>query len=320
MKTAGIVVNYRTPELTVQVVNALRAEMRALEPFCIYLVDNASGDKSIPFFKEAAERDHWQGEVELIEAPRNGGFGYGINQAVRRALALEAPPDYFYILNSDAFADPGSLPRLVAFLDSHPDAGLAGSHIRGTDGSTQVSRFRFPSVWSEIETSASVGLLTRLLRNYVVSQPVPTSDCEVDWISGTSMLVRRTTFEKSGLFDEGYFLYFEEIDFCHSARKAGFKSYFVADAPITHIGAVSTGMVDETRRMPTYWFDSRYRYFRKHHGAAYATACDVARAVGLVIWHTKERALGRPGRGRPRMLRDFVSASWKNLLRLGRTS
>jgi GT2 family glycosyltransferase len=314
MRVAGIIVNYRTAELTVQVVHALRAEMTSLAPFCIYLVDNASGDDSIPRFKEASAKDGWQSEVEIIEAPRNGGFGYGINQAVRRALSLPDPPDYFYVLNSDAFADPGSLARLVAFLDDHPSAGLAGSHIHGPDGKTQVACFRFPSLWSELEDSASFGVLTQLLRRHVVSLPLPTSDCEVDWISGSSMLIRRSTFEKSGLFDEGYFLYFEEVDFCRSARAAGFKSYFVADAPITHIGAVSTGFTDQTRRMPSYWFDSRSRYFRKHHGEAYAAACDVARVLGLLVWHAKERALGRPAKTRPSLMRDLILASWKNFL------
>jgi GT2 family glycosyltransferase len=300
------------------VVNALRAEMRSLVPFCIYLVDNASGDDSVPLLEEAAKKHAWQGEVELIEAPRNGGYGYGINQAVRRALALSAPPTYLYVLNSDAFADPGSLARLVAFMEAHPDAGLAGSHIHGPDGKTQVAGFRFPTLWSELEDAAAFGLLTRLLRRHVVSLALPDADREVDWISGSSMLIRRSAFEKSGLFDESYFLYFEEVDFCHSARKAGFKSYFVADAPITHIGAVSTGFTDETRRMPSYWFDSRSRYFRKHHGIAYATACDVARFLGLVIWQVKERALGRPAKTRPRIMRDFLAASWKNLLSSGR--
>lgn len=313
MRIAGIVINYRTPDLTIQAVNALREEMRAVAPFCIYLVDCASGDDSVPLFKQAAQRDGWQGEVVLVEAPRNGGFGYGINQAVRRALALTNPPAYFYILNSDAFADRGSLARLVAFLDSHPEWGLAGSHIRGTDGKSQVAAFRFPSVFSELESSARLGLLTHVLRKYVVSLPVPQTDCEVDWISGTSMLVRRSTFEQTGLFDEGFFLYFEEIDFCHSARKAGIKACFVANAPITHLGGASTGMTDTTRRMPAYWFDSRYRYFRKHHGVVYATGCDLARAFGMVIWYAKERALGRPRTGRPHLLRDLLSASWKNL-------
>jgi GT2 family glycosyltransferase len=312
MRIAGIVVNYRTPELTIRVINSLREEMKTVAPFCIYLVDNASADNSIPLFKEVAIRDRWQDDIVLVEAPRNGGFGYGINQAVRRALARENPPAYFYVLNSDAFADVGSLARMVAFLDAHPEAGLAGSHIRGPDGKTQVAAFRFPSLLGEIESSAGLGLLTRVLRNHVVSLPVPESDCAVDWISGTSMLIRRSTFEKVGLFDENFFLYFEEIDFCRSARKAGLAAYFVADAPITHIGSVSTGMEDTTRRMPGYWFDSRYRYFRKHHGLAYATACDVARICGMVLWQAKVRVLGRPDRGRPQIVRDFVSASWRS--------
>jgi len=315
MRIAGIIVNYRTPELTLEVTTSLRKEMKTLAPFRIYVVDNASGDSSIPLFKAAAARDAWGDEVELVEAPRNGGFGYGINQAVRRGLALPEPPDYFYVLNSDAFVDPGSLGRLVSFMEGHSDAGLAGSHIHGTDGKTQVAAFRFPTILSEFESSANFGPITQALRKHVVSLPVPERDCEVDWISGTSMLIRRETFDKAGFFDEGFFLYFEEIDFCLTARKAGFKSYFVADAPITHIGAVSTGMIDETRRMPSYWFDSRFRYFRKHHGAIYATACDLTRAAGMLAWYAKEKALRRPGKTRPKMLRDLLAASWKNLRR-----
>jgi N-acetylglucosaminyl-diphospho-decaprenol L-rhamnosyltransferase len=219
------------------------------------------------------------------------------------------------VLNSDAFVGPGSLDRLVGFMDAHPDAGLAGSHIRGTDGETQVAAFRFPSLLGEFESSANLGPVTQLLRNHVVSLPVPESDREVDWISGTSMLIRREVFETAGFFDEEYFLYYEEIDFCRTARNAGFKSYFVANAPITHVGAASTGLIDETRRMPAYWFDSRYRYFRKHHGVVYATACDLTRIAGTLVWHAKERALLRPSKGRPNMLRDLLAASWKNLRR-----
>lgn len=317
MRIAGIIVNYRTPELTLDVTRSLRKEMKSLAPFRIYLVDNASGDNSVPLFKQAATHDAWGDEVELVEAPRNGGFGYGINQAARRGLMLEQPPDYFYVLNSDAFVDPGSLLRLVAFMDNHPDAGLAGSHIHGPDGKTQVAAFRFPSILSEFESSANFAPVTQVLRKHVVSLPLPDRDCEVDWISGTSMLIRRETFDRAGFFDEGFFLYFEEIDFCLTARKAGFKVYFVADAPITHIGAVSTGMIDETRRMPAYWFDSRYRYFRKHHGALYASACDLTRAAGMLVWYAKEKMLRRPGKVRPRLLRDLVSAGWKNLRQSG---
>ena len=313
MTVTAIVINYRTPALSLEAVGSLQAEMKSPAPIRIYLVDNASGDDSLPMFKRALERPDWRDSVELLESPRNGGFGYGINLAVRRALATGKPPDYFYVLNPDALVEPGSLARLLAFAGRHPEVGLAGSHIHGTDGKTQVAAFRFPSLLGEIENATSLGPLTWLLHKHVVSLPSPASDCRVDWISGTSMLIRRSTFETIGFFDEDFFLYFEEVDFCRRAKTAGIEAWFVAGAPITHIGAVSTGMNDEDRAMPAYWFDSRHRYFRKHHGVAYAAACDVARVLGMLTWRAKERAVGRTGKWRPNLLRDFVAASWKNL-------
>jgi len=313
MRVAGIIVNYRTPELTCKAVASLLTEWSARERFPIYLVDNASPDDSVTALNQAIAREGWQDSVVLIEAPTNGGFGYGINLAVRHTLAAGQKPDYYYILNPDALVEPGSLSRLVAFLDGHPQAGLAGSHIRGTDGNTQVAAFRFPSLLGELENAAGMGFVTRLLGKYAVSLPPPTVDRAVDWISGTSMLIRRAVFESVGFFDEEFFLYFEEVDFCRRAREAGIESWFVADAPITHIGAASTGMMDETRPMPSYWFHSRLRYLRKHHGIAYAAGCDLARVLGMLAWRTKERALGRPGKWRPHLLRDFCAAGWKSL-------
>ena len=313
MSVAGVIVNYRTAELALEAVSSLLAEMQSLPGGRVYLVDNASGDDSLATFAQAIERRGWQSAVVLIAAPRNGGFGYGVNLAVRRALATEPLPDYLYVLNPDAQVEPGSLARLLAFAERHPQAGLAGSHIRGTDGQTQVAAFRFPSLWGELEGTANIGLLTRLLARHAVSLPLPDADREVDWISGTSMLIRRSTFEAVGLFDEEFFLYFEEVDFCRRAKLAARPAWFVAGAPITHIGAVATGMRDESRPMPGYWFDSRHRYLRKHHGAAYAVLCDVAQVLGTFAFQAKQRVLGRSGNPRPHLLRDMCAKSWQHL-------
>lgn len=317
MILTAVVINYGTPELSIEAVASLQAEMKPFAPFRIYLVENASPDDSLVVLQRAIAQRGWQDSVALVAAPRNGGFGYGINLAVARALATGDAPEYFYVLNPDALVEPGSLARLVAFLDRHPDAGLAGSNIHDPEGKSQAAAFRFPSLLGELEDAARVGLLTQLLRKHVISPPSPAVDCAVDWISGTSMLIRRSTFARVGFFDEDFFLYFEEIDFCRRASSVGIQSWFVADAPITHIGAVSTGMMDQTRPMPPYWFESRHRYFRKHHGAAYSAACDVARVLGMITWLGKERALGRPGKWRPHLLRDFLAASWKDLIKSG---
>lgn len=314
MKIAGIIVNYRTADLTAQAARALSADMASIGPSHLYVVDNDSQDGSYETLVKAAASEGWASRATLIAAPRNGGYGYGINLAVRQALALPQPPEYLYALNSDAFGTPGALRRLIEFMDTHPDAGIAGSTIQYPDGTYQAAAFRFPSVYSELEELANLGVITRMFKRRVVALESPPHSQEVDWVAGTSMLIRRAVFEQVGLFDEGFFLYFEETDFCRRARAGGWKSYFVASAEINHLESVSTGMLDETRRMPQYWFDSRHRYFIKHHGRAYAVACDAASITGHALGRGKRLLLRRPLEGRPHIVRDLMHSTLRNVI------
>jgi N-acetylglucosaminyl-diphospho-decaprenol L-rhamnosyltransferase len=309
VKTAAVVVNYRTPALTARIVDAL---LRELEPrdAKVFLVDNASDDGSLAHF--AAQG--WGERVQVIASPRNGGYGYAINLAVQHALAPPGPPEYIYVLNSDAYPDPGTLAQLVRTLEADPRVGIVGSRIHGPDGVTQVSALRFPTVLGELEQTARTRLLTRLLRRHVIAMDEPQASCEVDWVSGTSFLVRRQVFAEVGGFDEGFFLYFEETDFCHQARKLGWQVRYVAGAPVTHLGSVSTGVANLARRMPRYWFESRRRYLRKHHGPAYAAACDGAWLLGQLLWRGKQRLLFRRAPDHPHLLSDFFTASVRGLI------
>lgn len=313
MKVAGIIINYRTAELTVTATTALLKELRTLPSAHLYVVDNDSGDGSLDHLRAAAQTEGWGNDVTVIAAPKNGGYGYGINVGVQHGLALRDPPDYFYVLNSDAFADPGSVGKMVDYLDAHPGTGVAGSEIHGTEGQTQATAFRFLSVFSELEDKARIGLVSRLLAPWITSLPKPAESTEVDWIPGTSMLIRRRVLEEVGLFDESFFLYFEEIDFCRRVRNAGWAVSYVHEAAITHIGSVSTKLGEERRRIPGYWFESRHRYFLKHHGVLYAAAADAAWIAGHLLCRTKERVLRRPGDHSPHLFRDFVSASLLHL-------
>jgi len=318
MKVAGILVNYRTAELTAEATAALLDELAPVGPHHVYVVDNDSQDGSLETLRREAERRGFADRVTLIAAARNGGYGYGINLAMDHALSSAQAPEYFYVLNTDAVPDGGSLSRLCAFMDAYPDAGVAGSCIHGPDGAVQGAVFRFPTLWSELESTLSLGLLSRVLHRYVVASPPAPEHCEVDWVPGTSMLIRTQAIEQVGPFDEGFFLYFEETDFCRRLKRRGWKSYYVADAPITHIGCVSTGMLDESRRMPRYWLTSRHRYFLKHHGRAYAAACDVAWVTGYIGGKAKRALQGRSTQGRPHMLRDFIRAGARDLVAMRR--
>jgi GT2 family glycosyltransferase/serine acetyltransferase len=314
VSVAVIVVNFRTAEATIANVEALLPELAAIADARVFVVDNRSGDGSLERLREAFGAPRFA-SVSLIDAGHNGGYGFGINVGVREALSGSRPPRYIHIINPDAVSEPGSLAALVRFMDAHPDVGLAGSLIRGPGGEVQGQAFRFPSAWSELESTARIGAISRLLERYIVSLR-PSGTEEVDWVPGTSMLVRTEVFTRGGWFDHGFFLYFEEIDFARRLKDAGWKVFYVEDAPITHIGSLATGMADESRPMPPYWFESRRRYWVKHHGTAYAAVADAAWLMGHGIYQLKLR-LGKEKDTptRPRIGRDFFKFAFEQLLR-----
>ena len=313
MDVATVIVNYRTAAATIEAVSALWGDLEGLVDPLVVIVENDSRDGSLERLRETFSAAAWNGRVMVVDAKNNGGFGKGVNIGVETVLRTHGVPRHFYVLNPDATIEPGALKGLLAFMSKHPTAGLLGNTIRN-QGADVVRAFRFPSVLSELEGSACLGPLSWLLRKYSV--PVsPTESCEVDWVAGVSMLFRGEVFSSAGLFDEGFFLYFEEIDLAKRVRAAGWKIYFVSDVSVNHVGGLSTGLKDESRRMPHYWFESRRRYFVKHHGRLYSAACDAAWILGHGILKTKASLSSRPHPARPRVGRDLIRYSVSNLFK-----
>jgi GT2 family glycosyltransferase len=318
MDVAAVIVNYRTAQATIKAVQSLRQDLAGLADSLIVVVDNDSQDGSLGELQSAFAGPEWSGLVSVVGSGHNGGFGSGVNFGIRYALESRGAPRYFYVLNPDATIDPGALNHLVAFMAEHPDAGLLGNVIRD-HGSDIIKAFRFPSILSELESGASLGVLSRLLKQYKVPLPGLQESTLVDWVSGVSMLFRSEVFSTAGFFDEDFFLYFEEIDLARRMSEAGWKVYFVADAAVEHVGGLSTGIKDQNRRTPRYWFDSRRRYYVKHHGRLYAAACDVAWLCGHAIFKARNRLLGRIDARHHQAGRDLfrygVTNFWKPVLR-----
>src|SRR6185312_15227837 len=106
---------------------------------------------------------------------------------------------------------------------------------------------------------------------------IPVEPGLCDWVSGACMIVRREVFDSIGLLDDGYFMYFEEVDFCHRAQRAGWLCGYVPEARVVHLVGQSTGKTDPDktrRRMPDYWFRSRRRYFLHHQGRVVTILAD----------------------------------------------
>jgi len=310
-----IILNYRTPELTLKSAAAALREMQGIRGE-IVIVDNDSQDDSYALIAAAVADPGWNrgGRISLVQSGHNGGFGAGNNIAMRAGLADGTQPDFYYLLNSDAFPEPGAIRRLRDFMIAYPKAGLAGSHVRGMNGEPHRTAFRFPSIAGEFEGAARTGLFSRLLAKSIVAMEIPKTDSQVDWVAGASVMMRARMLDQIGQFDETFFLYFEETELSHRAAQAGWRTHYVPSSEVVHFGSASTGM-KTWNRTPGYWFDSRAYYFTKTHGAAYAALATLARIGGCLIWRLRRLAPSQPLGDSPMFLRDLISHSTRTLFR-----
>lgn len=304
-----VILNYRTAELALDCLAALAPELEALATARVIVTDNRSEDGSAERIAEGIASRGWSERVACVPLPRNGGYAYGNNAAIRPALAGAEPPDFVLLLNPDTLPRPGAVMGLVEFLQRNPKVGIAGSRLEYEDGTQHDSRFRFPSILTELDTGFRLGLITRLVGRHTLPPPLGNQSHPIDWVAGASMMVRREVFESIGLLDEEYFLYFEETDFCLRALRAGWPCWYVPQSRVAHLVGRSSGFTDlraPSKRRPRYWFESRRRYFVKNHGRLYALFADLAWSLGYASWRVRARIQGKADAAVPHLWRDFV--------------
>jgi len=317
-----VILNWRSAEMTLR---AAEAALRALEGIdgALVIVDNNSGDGSFEVMSEVVAARGWDKgaqAVRVLQSGRNGGFGAGNNFGIRAGLPDGSKPDFVYILNSDAFPEPAAIQALLRHLQQHPATGFAGSFIYGDDGAPHRTAFRFPSAAGEFEAQIRFGPVSRLLADSIVARPIPQATGRVDWLAGASLMMRQAVLDQIGLFDETFFLYFEETDLCRRAALAGWPTDYVVESRVMHIGSASTGMRD-WRRIPQFWLDSRLHYFVKNHGRRYACAATLAHLAGGVAWRAR-LLIQRKDRGDPPfylwdLTRHHLQAAAKVIFRRG---
>jgi GT2 family glycosyltransferase len=297
-RLAAVIVNYRTPDLVVECVASLVPQLDGGRD-AVVVVDNASGDGSVERIRAAIAERGWRA-VQLVASERNGGLSAGINLGIR-----EVPARAFLILNSDTLLRPGAVERLLATLEGDGSIGLVGPRLEGLDGAPQISCFRQPTPWSELIRGAATGPVRRLLARWEVPLAVRDEPHDADWVSFAAVLVRAEVFARVGSMDEGYFLFFEDVDFCRLARRAGFRVCHEPRARVVHLRGRSTpvkALHAARRRRPRYWYQARSRFFRRAYGPAGLLGANllftIGRAValprellGLKDRHTVEREL-----------------------------
>jgi len=305
------IVAWKGADLTIDCLRSIEPELASVPGTRVIVVDNASPDGAADCVEQAIREHGWYWAT-LMRAPRNGGFAAGNNIAIRAMLAEAQQAEYLLLLNPDTLVRPGALRILVDFLDVHPKVGIAGGRSEDPDATPQMCCFRFPNAANEALGYLGVSVLDRLFERYLTRLGIPEEPRAVDWVSGAFMLVRKAVIDQIGLMDEGYFLYFEETDFTRRARLAGWGCWHVPQSRIVHLVGQSSGVTvrdQRPRRVPTYWFDSRRRYFVLNHGRAYAAMADLLVIAAYPLGRLWRMLRRKPDRTPPHFLADFVRHS-----------
>jgi len=305
---AVIIVNYRTAGLVEDCLRSLLPEVAALPGTQVVVVDNASGDGSAERLAAFVAAQGWGGWATVLPLADNRGFSAGNNAGARHVLAEAEPPEWLLLLNPDTVVHAGALQALLDRGGREPRTGIVGSRLENPDGSVQDSTFRFHGLANQLDGALTFGPASTALRSWALVPPRPAEACRVDWVSGASMMVHRACYQALGGLDEGYFLYYEEVDFCLRAARAGWSCWFEPRSRVVHLVGQATA-VDPSRavrRLPGYVLDSRRRYFVKNHGRAYAALADLLWIGGHLLWRLRMRLQGRPDRAAPGVLRDFI--------------
>ena len=291
---AIVIVSYNTRDL-------LRDCLRSISPggaacaLDIWVVDNASRDGSAAMVR--AEFPH----IHVVDSPRNGGYAYANNLALREVLSSEfkvlnssqrdnedtmnvkggagitqnsklktqnSAPDYILLLNPDTIVPPGALDALVSFMAAHPAVGACGPKLLLGDGSLDLAcRRSFPT--PEIAFYRMTGLARLFPRSprfgrYNMSHLDPDLQTEVDSVVGACMLVRGTVVREVGLLDEAYFMYGEDLDWAYCIKQYGWKIMYVPSVTVHHYKRASS------RQRPFGSIRAFYAAMRVFHRKHYA--------------------------------------------------
>jgi N-acetylglucosaminyl-diphospho-decaprenol L-rhamnosyltransferase len=303
MKLFVVVVCYRVPDLTIDCLRSLSRELERVPGARVGVCENGTGGDAPERLARAIEENGWSSWCELTVVYPNRGFTGGNNLVVRPLLESADPPEYVLLLNADTIVLERALEALVQFMDDHPEAGIAGSQLLSPSGEVQASPFRFQNALSELDRGLRLGIVSKLLSS---GNPVQTTTANrADWVSGASMILRRSMLDQIGLLDEGLYTYFDDIDICLRAQRAAWETWYVPQSRIIHIEGASTGLNGrELKRRPAYWFEARRRFFLKNYGGLHTALADGAFLCGCATWRLRRWIQRKRDTDPPHLLAD----------------
>jgi N-acetylglucosaminyl-diphospho-decaprenol L-rhamnosyltransferase len=308
-----VIVNHRTPSLVLDAVSSLDGQVDPVTDQVI-VVDNDSRDDSVPRIDAAIMQRGYGAWCSLVRAPRNAGFAAGNNVGIRAADA-----DFYLLLDCETRVASGAITTLLSEMKAHPLVGIAGPRLETPQGGHHVSCFRDHSPVSELLSAAETQPLTAALNRYELPLAVGDEPRDVDWVSFSCVLLRREVVERVGLLDEGYYMFFEDSDYCRAARESGFRvRYFpnaravVRDLSLLSATREAQRSAASPKRQPRSFYKSRARYFRKGYGPLGPWAANTCWQLGRSVSLGRELA----GRKIPHVAQKAWLDNWIDAFKL----
>lgn len=294
-RVTSIIVTYQSRGTVAQALDAL-LPLHTAGFLKAIVVDNNSTDGTPAFISASYP---W---VRLSQNTSNLGFGTACNQALQ---AVTTP--YILLLNPDAVLDAHALHLLVNFMEEHHRAGICAPAVQYGSGVFQHVGAR-TTPWKVLLAPLCSNWACRG-RRYVLPGDRPFL---TDWICGCTMLIRKRVIDEIGMFDQRFFLYFEETDLCFRAQQSGWEIWAVGESVGTHIGAASAKAGTEDcvdQSILKHYFESRFYYMTKHYGWFLAAVAEIGERLCLCV-----RAALNPLRRRPSVtLRQRLRAPFLRL-------
>lgn len=230
MKLSIIILNFKKKELTLNCVKSIYLQYQKefeKREFETVVVDNFSEDKSVEYLKKGIQTNKFK-NVFLYQNSKNAGFGGGCNFGAKHAKG-----DYLLFLNNDTKVLDNGILGMIDFLNSRPTVGIIGGKMENENMTPQASTGRFYTFFNAILMIFSMQRLGLVYNS-------PKNITKTDWVSGSSLMIRKALFDKIGGFDEKIFMYMEDVELCFRAKKAGFSTYYYPFVKIIHAGQGSS--------------------------------------------------------------------------------
>lgn len=309
-----LIVCFRAVELTIDCLESLEPQIAEIPGSGVLIVENGTGDDAAETLRSTIADRGWQDWAEVIPVSPNRGFSGGNNVVLDDMLTWPRISDYVLLLNADTIVRPGALKAMLEAADADTSAGVVSPRLEWPDGTPQISCFRDFHPLSELDKAAGLGPVSKLLRSRVVGQPVVDHMTSPDWTTFACALIRGEVLKKVGTLDPGFFLYFDDPDYCRRVRDAGWKILNAPGARVVHLRGKSNPakeLAKQKKRRPWYHFASRTRYYYKFYGRLGLLAANLCWTTGHALAVVRKLLTGKPVPACEREARD-IWINWSN--------